>query len=64
LSASGSLAHISFCSEYVHFRRKADTAMVAQNIGLWPLADISSVAFDVAFGGKADMPVCIAHVCF
>ena len=29
-----------------------------------PLADIPNVAFDVAFGGKADMSLCAAHVCF
>ena len=29
----------------------------------WPKADID-VAFDVAFGGKADMTFCTAHVCF
>jgi hypothetical protein len=27
-------------------------------------ADIPYVAFDVAFGGKADMPFCTAHVRF
>jgi hypothetical protein len=27
----------------------------------WPLADIPSVAFEVAFGGKADFAL---HVCF
>jgi hypothetical protein len=29
-----------------------------------PLADIPYVAFDVAFGGKADMTFCSAHVRF
>ena len=29
-----------------------------------PLADSPYVAFDVAFGGKADMSLCAAHVCF
>src|SRR5262245_37217407 len=33
-------------------------------VRLWFIADIPSVAFDVAFGGKADMGWCIAHVCF
>jgi hypothetical protein len=34
------------------------------HVRLWPLADIPYVAFDVAFGGKADMGSCTAHVCF
>ena len=34
------------------------------NVHYWPLADIPDVAFDVAFGGKADMPCCNANVRF
>src|SRR5262249_54543856 len=30
----------------------------------WPLADIPSVAFDVAFGGKAALPWAIDMSCF
>jgi hypothetical protein len=30
----------------------------------WPLADSPYVAFDVAFGCKADMTFCAANVCF
>src|SRR5262249_15604292 len=30
----------------------------------WPIADIAYVAFDVAFGGKADIGYCTAHVRF
>jgi hypothetical protein len=30
----------------------------------WPKADMPKNAIDVAFGGKADMPFCTAHVCF
>jgi len=29
-----------------------------------PKPTFHDVAFDVAFGGKADMAYCIAHVCF
>src|SRR5262245_4635390 len=35
---------------------------IRDNVRYWPLADIPSVAFDVAFGGKADMGLCTAHV--
>jgi signal transduction histidine kinase len=34
------------------------------DVRFWPLADIASVAFDVVFGGKADMAFCGAHVRF
>jgi hypothetical protein len=34
------------------------------DVRFWPLADIPYVAFDVAFGGKADMSWCSANVCF
>jgi len=35
------------------------------NVRYWPKADIPYVAaFDVAFGGKADMPFCTANVRF
>jgi hypothetical protein len=30
----------------------------------WPIADLSPDAFDVAFGRKADLGSCTAHVCF
>jgi hypothetical protein len=33
-----------------------------QNVRFWPKADIPYVAFDVAFGGKADMAYCNANV--
>src|SRR5262245_1599504 len=36
----------------------------AGRVRYWPLADIAYVAFDVAFGGKADIIFCGAHVCF
>src|SRR5262249_21453109 len=35
---------------------------VSPVVRFWPLADIPYVAFDVAFGGKADMPFCTAYV--
>jgi len=31
-------------------------------IRFWPLADISYVAFDVAFGGKADMATALQNI--
>jgi len=34
-----------------------------QGVRFWPKADIPKNAIDVAFGGKADMPFCIAYVC-
>ena len=36
----------------------------ASNVRYLPKADIPYVAFDVAFGGKADMTLCAAYVCF
>jgi hypothetical protein len=36
----------------------------ADRVRFRPLADIPYVAFDVAFGGKADMTFCGANVCF
>ena len=30
----------------------------------WPKADMPKNSIDVAIGGKADMPFCIAYVCF
>src|SRR5262245_54540628 len=33
-------------------------------VRLWPKADFHYVAFDVAFGSKADMAWCNGHVCF
>jgi hypothetical protein len=32
------------------------------HVRFWPLADIPYVAFDVAFGAKADMAYCSANV--
>ena len=48
------------------------TSVLATNAINWrwvhvrsqPLLDIPHVAFDVAFGGKADMGFCAAHVCY
>ena len=34
------------------------------HVRYWPLADIAHVAIDLAFGGKADIGECNAHVCF
>jgi len=36
-------------------QRSRDQDPRAADVRYWPLADIPSVAFDVAFGGKADM---------
>jgi len=35
---------------------------LASHVCFWLLADIAYVAFDVAFGGKADMVYCSAYV--
>jgi hypothetical protein len=35
-----------------------------RTVRFWPLADIPYDAFDVAFGGKADMAYCSAYVRF
>src|SRR5262245_703109 len=43
---------------------KADITRAMQNVRYWPKAGIPNVAFDVAFGGKADMAFCAACVCF
>jgi hypothetical protein len=32
------------------------------HVRFWPLADIPYAAFDVAIGGKADVPFCTAYV--
>jgi len=37
---------------------------ITRNVRYWPKADIASCTDMSAFGGKADMPVCTAHVCF
>jgi hypothetical protein len=34
------------------------------DVRYWALSGQSNVAFDVAFGGKADMGWCNANVCF
>jgi hypothetical protein len=38
--------------------------MTQAMVRYWPLVDSPYVAFDVAFGGKADMGSCTAHVRF
>jgi len=45
-------------------RGDADMLIAMQNVRYWPFADIPYVAFDVAFGCKADMTYCTANVCF
>jgi hypothetical protein len=37
---------------------------LASHVCFWLLADIAYVAFDIAFGGKADMVYCSANVRF
>jgi hypothetical protein len=34
------------------------------NIRFWPKADMPKHAINVAFGGKADVSLCTANVCF
>jgi hypothetical protein len=34
------------------------------HVRYWPKADMPKNAIDVAIGGKADMPLCTAYVCF
>ncbi len=42
-------------------RSSSNTGRVV-NVRLWPLADMSKDAFNVAFGGKADIATSTNHV--
>jgi hypothetical protein len=35
---------------------------LSADVRLWPIADIRENAFNIAFGGKADISFCAAHV--
>src|SRR5262249_53071947 len=42
--------------------RNRSTLVICPNVRFWPLTHIPYVAFDVAFGGKADMAYWSANV--
>jgi hypothetical protein len=43
---------------------RPQTVRANHRVRNWPKADTPKNAFNVAFGGKADMAYCSANVCF
>jgi hypothetical protein len=43
---------------------RADQVIDKSAVRFWPNADMPKNAINVAIGGKADMAVCAANVCF
>jgi len=50
--------------QHVHEKQVGQLRSLFADVRFWPKAEFHYVAFDVAFGGKADMSLCAAHVCF